>query len=30
MKNRVYSRVLGALVATIEGVPVADYDFMAV
>ena len=30
MKNRVYGQVWGALVATIEGVPVADYDFMAV
>ena len=30
MKNRAYGKVWGALVATIEGVPVADDDFMAV
>ena len=30
MKNRVYGQVWGALVATIEGIPVADYDFMVV
>ena len=30
MKNRVYGQIWGALVPTIEGVPVADYGFMAV
>ena len=30
MKNRVYGKIWGSLVPTIEGVPVADYDFMAV
>ena len=30
MKNRVYGQVWGALVPTIEGVPVADYEFKAV
>ena len=30
MKNRVYCKVWGALVPTIEAIPVADYAFMAV
>ena len=30
MKNRAYGNVWGDLVGTIEGVPVADYDFMAI
>ena len=30
MKNRVYGQIWGSLVPTIEGVPVEDYDFMAV
>ena len=30
MKNHVYGQVWGALVATIEGIPVTDYDFMVV